>query len=75
MRKLVWIAAFAAFAQVPVAYAQSENPTYAQSENPTYAQSGASAMMPSSENCGTPDEPKACPPLPRHPLKTYRGDR
>ena len=67
MRKLVWIAALAAFAQVPMAYAQSENPTY--------AQSGASAMMPSSENCGTPDEPKACPPLPRHPLKTYRGDR
>ena len=27
------------------------------------------------ENCGTPDEPKACPPLPRHPLPSYPGDR
>ena len=27
------------------------------------------------ENCGTPDEPKACPPLPRHPLPYYPGDR
>jgi len=27
------------------------------------------------ENCGTPDEPKGCPPLPRHPLPYYPGDR
>jgi hypothetical protein len=27
------------------------------------------------ENCGTPDEPKACPPLPRRPLSYYPGDR
>jgi hypothetical protein len=27
------------------------------------------------ENCGTPDEPKSCPPLPRHPLPYYPGDR
>jgi hypothetical protein len=27
------------------------------------------------ENCGTPDEPKACPPLPRRPLQYYPGDR
>jgi hypothetical protein len=25
----------------------------------------------SPENCGTPDEPKPCPPLPRHPLPYY----
>lgn len=29
----------------------------------------------SGENCGTPDEPQACPPLPRHPLPYYPGDR
>lgn len=29
----------------------------------------------SGENCGTPDEPKGCPPLPRHPLPYYPGDR
>lgn len=27
------------------------------------------------ENCGTPYEPKGCPPLPRHPLPYYPGDR
>ena len=27
------------------------------------------------ENCGTPDEPKGCPRLPRHPLPYYPGDR
>jgi len=27
------------------------------------------------ENCGTPEEPKACPPLPRRPLSYYPGDR
>lgn len=27
------------------------------------------------ENCGTPDEPKGCPPLARHPLPYYPGDR
>ena len=66
MKKLMWIAAITALVQVPVAFAQTENPTY--------AQPGASAMAaPSPENCGTPDEPKACPPLPRHPLKVYNG--
>ena len=27
------------------------------------------------EDCGTPDEPKGCPPLPRHPLPYYPGER
>jgi len=29
----------------------------------------------SGENCGTRDEPRACPPLPRRPLQYYPGDR
>ena len=65
MKKLMWIAAITALVQVPVAFAQTETPTN--------SQVGASAMSPSPENCGTPDEPKACPPLPRHPLKVYSG--
>lgn len=31
--------------------------------------------QPDPNNCGTPDEPKACPPLPRHALKTYPPNR
>lgn len=27
------------------------------------------------ENCGTPDQPKGCPPMPRVPLDYYPGDR
>jgi hypothetical protein len=27
------------------------------------------------ENCGTPDEPKPCPPMPRVPLPYYPGNR
>ena len=27
------------------------------------------------ENCGTPDEPRSCPPMPRVPLQYYPADR
>ena len=30
---------------------------------------------PDPDNCGTPTAPEACPPLPRHPLPFYPGDR
>lgn len=29
----------------------------------------------SAENCGTPDEPKPCPPMPRVPLPYYPANR
>jgi hypothetical protein len=32
---------------------------------------GRMAAQQGGENCGTPDEPKPCPPLPRHPLASY----
>jgi hypothetical protein len=33
------------------------------------------SSQPDPSNCGTPDEPKPCPPMPRHPLNHYPGDR
>ena len=27
------------------------------------------------ENCGTPDEHRPCPPMPRHPLKHFPANR
>lgn len=27
------------------------------------------------ENCGTPDQPRACPPMPRHPLPYFPKNR
>ena len=65
VRKILLIAAIAALSPLSMALAQSQS-----------AAMGSSAGMPAdSANCGTPDEPKACPPLPRVPLKNYRGDR
>lgn len=50
-------------------------PTY----SPRYAYSEGYYQRPQpyygGENCGTPDEPKGCPPLPSHPLPYYPGDR
>jgi len=34
---------------------------------------GGQAYSP--ENCGTPDEPKPCPPMPRVPLQYYPANR
>ncbi len=35
----------------------------------------AGTRAPDPENCGTPDEPKPCPPMPRHPLPYYPDNR
>jgi len=36
---------------------------------------GQMAGQTGGENCGTPDEPKSCPPLPRHPLPYYPANK
>jgi len=36
---------------------------------------GKGTQLSSSENCGTPDEPKRCPPMPRHPLQHYPANK
>jgi hypothetical protein len=46
-------------------------PPYAGRPGP-YASGGPAY---SQENCGTPDEPKPCPPMPRVPLQYYPGNR
>jgi hypothetical protein len=33
------------------------------------------AAQPDPNNCGTPDEPKPCPPMPRHPLPYYPDNK
>ena len=49
------------------------------SPNPAHAagktQASAAPPAQSGENCGTPDEFKACPPLPRHPLQNYPANK
>ena len=39
------------------------------------AKARPSAQASTAENCGTPDQPKPCPPMPRHPLQNYPGNK
>jgi len=58
-------------------YAPAYQPAYASNYAPQ-AYAPAYQAAPSSyggENCGTPDNFRPCPPLPRHPLPYYPGDR
>jgi hypothetical protein len=75
MRHLTLLAVLAGSMLLPVAYAQAQGAAYdtRYAANPGMNPPGARPMT--SENCGTPDEPKACPPLPRHNLAVYPGDR
>jgi hypothetical protein len=39
----------------------------------TNAGPGGGSQAYNTNYCGTPDEPKPCPPMPRHPLKTIQA--
>jgi hypothetical protein len=83
MRRLILAAAFGAFA--PLAVAQ----TYAPATTPMVTPGTTAAMPPNGmarpiapaasaggqDNCGTPDEPKACPPMPRRALNYYPANK
>ena len=80
------ILATALMALAPVTFAESYPPGSTAGPGPadgtSYYPSGPatpsrSAMnsQPDPENCGTPDEPKTCPPMPRRPLRTYPENR
>jgi hypothetical protein len=64
------------------AYAQGSPPPgyYApgQPPPPPYARGAGPRSGPqayNTENCGTPDEPKPCPPMPRNPLPYYPANK
>jgi hypothetical protein len=58
----------------PPGYSQAGPPSgarpYAQAQG-SYAGNQAT----NTENCGTPDEPKPCPPMPRVPLPYYPANK
>jgi hypothetical protein len=67
----------------PLAYAQSI-PGSAAGPRPGYTgapppppppSSTRMAGQPDPGNCGTPDEPKPCPPMPRRPLPYYPNNK
>ena len=45
--------------------------------NPAHAagKTTATSSQASSENCGTPDQFKPCPPMPRRPLQHYPANK
>ena len=45
---------------------QQNDPTMMHSQN---------VSQPDPNNCGTPDEPKACPPMPRRALQSYPANK
>jgi hypothetical protein len=76
MRRLILAATLAALA--PMAYAQSSGGMTSPSSPaatgmPSGTNAASSPGAPDPNNCGTPDEPKSCGPMPRHALKHYRA--
>jgi hypothetical protein len=74
MRRLVWIAVLVGSTQIAtLAHAQSDSGTKAgaYTAGPGTTPPGYKADALSPENCGTPDNPKACPPMPKRALKHY----
>ena len=61
-----------AYAQPPPAYQGAQPPAYQGGGATT---SGWVTRPLDPENCGTPDEPRPCPPMPRHPLKYFPANR
>ena len=81
MRRIILATALIALS--PLAYAQSPPSS---STAPGGGYTGAPppppppastrmAGQPDPSNCGTPDDPKPCPPMPRHPLPYYPSNK
>jgi hypothetical protein len=68
MRRVLLAAILAGLSPVSLAFAQGPAPAPA---NPA-PQPAPAMAAPNPDNCGTPDEPKPCGPMPRHALKHYR---
>jgi hypothetical protein len=81
MRRLILllspISLLACYAQ---GYAQPSAPPGARPPPPAYqggraTPSGWDTRPLDPENCGTPDAPRPCPPMPRHPLPYFPTNR
>jgi hypothetical protein len=73
---IILVTSFLALA--PFAYAQSNTGTMGGMNNMGRTGTTTAASMtgqPDPGNCGTPDEPKRCPPTPRRALQTYPANR
>lgn len=69
MRRFILMATLAGL--MPVSFAQAQAPAPAAPMAPAAPPMAA----PNPGNCGTPDEPKPCPPMPKHPLRHYHAKK
>jgi hypothetical protein len=77
MRQLLLLVAavLAPMAYVQASTVTTSSTTYVEAPVPRQVIGGSMQQSAEPRNCGTPDEPKACPPMPRVPLPYYMGDR
>ena len=84
MRRLILllspISLLVCYAAYTQGYAQPSAPPGARPPPPAYqggrdTASGWVTRPVDPGNCGTPDEPRACPPMPRHPLPYFPENR
>jgi hypothetical protein len=81
MRRIILTTALIALA--PLAYPQPMPPSGSMSAPPGAMNTGGSGTVvsnwttrpPDPGNCGTPDEPRPCPPKPRNPLPYFPENR
>jgi hypothetical protein len=80
MRRLILLLSPISLLACYSAYAQPSVPPGAPPPPAAY-QGGRTAVggwvtrPPDPENCGTPDDPRPCPPMPQHPLKYFPANR
>jgi hypothetical protein len=87
MRRIILTTALIVLA--PLAYAQPNTGTMGGMSNPPGTMGGMSgsssratpssgaptSVQPDPDNCGTPDERRPCPPMPRNPLPYFPENR
>jgi hypothetical protein len=74
MRRLV-LATAAFIALAPLVHAQSATGSMGGSQKATGGSTSAAIGQPDPTNCGTPDEPKPCGPMPRKALNHFPSKR
>ena len=75
MRHVILIAVLTPLAHAALAQTNTGNMAAPTSPSMTSPGTGTAAGPPDPDNCGTPDEPAKCPPMPRHPLNYYPANR
>jgi len=79
MKVSLWIAGFAtltlAACSTPAPTTTTTTTTTVATPPPPVVVNQPANTSPDPANCGTPSEPRTCPPLPRVPLAKYPGPR